>query len=226
LRAFILGSDAEIWREGHEGRPLEAPEIHKLHARNGGGLPRWLELVIAITALVTSISSIAIAVHHGHTMEKLVEANSVPYLQGGFSDVTPEGHDVLSLDLLNRGVGPAHEKSLRVRVGNEYVKSVRDLILASLGPEQAVKAQAVLHPVWNHVPTRFIPGGQSQFVFRVAKTADNSQFWDLLAKNQARWDIEFCYCSVFEECWQVRGKWHEPEPVKQCRRDESREFLP
>jgi hypothetical protein len=79
-------------------------------ARPPRRLPRWLELVIAVTALVTSISSIAIAVHHGKIMEKLVQANSVPYMQGGFSNVTPEGHHVLSLDLLNRGVGPAHEQ--------------------------------------------------------------------------------------------------------------------
>ena len=86
---------------------MEAPEVHKPHAEHHGALPRWLELVIAITALVTSISSIAIAVHHSHIMEKLVQANSIPYLQGTFTDVTPEGQQVLSLALINRGVGPA-----------------------------------------------------------------------------------------------------------------------
>jgi hypothetical protein len=183
-------------------------------------------LVISITALVTSISSIAIALHHGHIMERLVQANSLPYMQGGFSDATPEGKEVLSLDVLNRGVGPAHEQSLRVKVGQGYVKSVKELFAASLGPEQSVKAQEVLHPIWNRVRTRFIPGGQSQFVFRLAKTAENAQLWDLLGKDQERWDVEFCYCSVFQECWEVRSKWQEPERISQCRRDESREFLP
>jgi hypothetical protein len=205
---------------------MEATEIEKPHARHSGGLPRWLELLIAVTAFVTSISSIAIAVHHGHVMEKLVQANSLPYMQGGFSDETIEGEKVLSLDLLNRGVGPAHEQSLRVTVGGQYVKSVRELFSASLGPEQAEKARDVLHPLWNRVRTRFIPGGQQQFIFRLAKTAENAAFWDLLNKDEARWDLEYCYCSIFQECWQVRGKWEEPEHVKQCRRDESREFLP
>jgi hypothetical protein len=190
-------------------------------------VPRWLELVIAVTALVTSLSSIAIAVHHSHIMAMLVEANSIPYMQGGFSDVTPEGQQVLSLDLLNRGVGPAHERSLRVKVGNTYVRTVRELISVSLGPEQAAKSQDVLHIMWNRLATRFIPGGQSQFVFRIPKTADNAQYWDRLAKDaSARWDIEYCYCSVFEQCWQVRGVWQEPEPIKQCRRDAPREFIP
>jgi hypothetical protein len=205
---------------------MEAPEVHKPHAGHHGALPRWLELVIAITALVTSISSIAIAVHHSHIMEKLVQANSIPYLQGTFSDVTPEDQQVLSLALINRGVGPAHERSLRVKVGDRYVKSVSEFVSASLGREQALKAEEVLHPIHNRVRTRFISAGQTQIVFRMAKTAENSQFWDLLAKDEDRWDVEFCYCSVFQECWQVRGKWQEPEHVKQCRRDESREFFP
>ena len=102
---------------------METPEVHPPHVpehrrgRRRGGLPHWLEMAIAITALTTSISSIVIAIQHGHTMEKLVEANSVPYLEGGFSDITPEGDKILSLELLNRGVGPAHEESMRVTVG-------------------------------------------------------------------------------------------------------------
>jgi hypothetical protein len=111
---------------------LENPEVHSPHARHGG-LPRWLELTIAVTALITSISSIAIAIHHGHIMEKLVQANSMPYMQGGFSNETPDGRRVLSLDLLNRGVGPAHEQSLRVKIGERYVTSVRELIVTSMG---------------------------------------------------------------------------------------------
>jgi hypothetical protein len=189
-------------------------------------LPRWLELIIALTALVTSISSIAIAVHHGRVMEKLVQANSLPYMQGNFSDETAAGEDVLSLDLFNHGVGPAHEQSLQVKVGDRYVKSLADLISTSLGPEEAAKANEVLNPMHNRVRTRFIPGGQSQLVYRIVKTPENSRFWDLLDKDMQRWDLEFCYCSIFQECWQVRSKLSEPEHVKQCRRDESREFFP
>jgi hypothetical protein len=205
---------------------VQAPEIDKPHTRHGGGLPRWLELLIAITALITSVSSIVIAVHHGHIMEKLVQANSFPYMRGTFSDVTLKGEQQLSMELYNRGVGPGHEQSLHLKVGAAYVKSVEELISASLAPEQARIAKEVLHPVHNRLRTRFLPGGQSQVVFLIPRTAENSQSWDLLAKAQDLWEIEFCYCSVFRECWQVLGQWREPEPVRQCRRDESREFLP
>jgi hypothetical protein len=167
-------------------------------------------------------------------MEKLVQANSFPYMQGGFSDETPTGDEVLSLDLLNHGVGPAHEQSLRVRVGDQYVKSVDELISLTLGPEQAAKAHDVLKAAMlrNRVQRRFISGGQQQQVFRITKTPANAQFWDMLDKSSTsekastHWDIEFCYCSIFKECWWVRGVFAEPDPVRQCQRDESREFFP
>jgi hypothetical protein len=204
---------------------VEHPEVHTPHFRHGG-LPRWLELVIAVTALITSISSIAIAVHHGKIMEKLVQANSIPYMQGGFSTVTPEGVRVLSLDLLNRGVGPAHQQSLRVKVGGRYVKSTSELIAAALGPERAGEAERALDPMKNVVPKRFIPGGEQQLVFRIARTPENAQHWDALNAVQDKWDVEFCYCSVFQECWEVLGEWGEPTPIEECRRQEGREFVP
>jgi hypothetical protein len=113
-----------------------------------------------------------------------------------------------------------------VKVGGAYVKSVSELISASLGADKAVTAEQVLRPVHNRVPTRFIPGGHSQDVFRIPKTAENAQVWELLAKAQDRWDLDYCYCSVFQECWQVRGKWREPERIDRCRRDEPHEFFP
>jgi hypothetical protein len=137
--------------------PLEHPEVHPPHARHGG-LPRWLEMLIAVTALITSICSIVIAVHHGKIMEKLVQANSLPYMQGGFSDVQP--------------------------------------------------------------------GGEQQLIFRMFRKDENAQYWDLLEKAQEKWEFEFCYCSVFDECWEVLGKWEEPKPVQACVRDEPHEFMP
>ena len=211
---------------------METPEVHTPHVPHGRrrhriGLPPWLELVVALTALITSISSIVIAIQHRHTMEKLVEANSVPYLEGGFSDITPEGDKVLSLDILNRGVGPAHEESMQVTVDGRYVKSLKDLMIASLGPVNGPKAYATFEPslVANRVPKRFVAAGQSQSVFKIRRTIDPAM-WDLLKAQESRWNVAFCYCSVFDECWAVHGRWADDQSVKQCTRNESREFTP
>ena len=211
---------------------MEGPEVHRPHARHsGGGLPQWLELTIAGTALITSICSIVIAIHHGHTMEKLVQANSIPYLISGFNTATPEGEHVLSLEFGNRGVGPAHERSLRVKVNGEYVRSVDELIAKSLPPEQAAEVakarrDRILQVLRNSTRTRFVGNSEPQLVFRINKTPENARFWDMLAAAQDKWDFEYCYCSVFDECWEVRGVDSEPAPVDECRRDEPHEFMP
>jgi hypothetical protein len=210
---------------------VEAPEVHHPHKHHGGGLPRWLELGIALTALVTSISSIFIAVHHGQIMEKLVQANSLPYVQGGVSNVTPDGQQVLSLDLLNRGVGPAHEQSLRVKAGDRYVTSVDELLAASLPPDQLAeidkaRQERILAIASSNVKHRFIPGGTSQLIFRIVKTPENARYWEMIDQVWSKWDIDYCYCSVFAECWRVSGLFAEPEPVKECVRDEPHEFMP
>jgi hypothetical protein len=206
---------------------VDSPEVHPVHRSHGRGrLPHWLELVIAVTALVTSISSIAIAVHHGHIMDRLVQANSIPYMQGGFSTITPEGVEVISLDLLNRGVGPAHEQSLRLKVDGRYVTSLQEFMEASLGPEQAAAAASTLRAMKNSVRTRFIPGGQQQFVFRIPKTPENERYWEQFKTSFDKWDVDYCYCSVFQDCWRVPDELSEPQPVDECVRDEQHEFTP
>ena len=210
---------------------MEGPEVHHAHGRRGGGLPQWLELTIAGTALVTSICSIVIAIHHGHTMEKLVQANSIPYLTGGFSTATTEGEQVLSLDFLNRGVGPAHERSLRVKVDGQYVRSLDELVAKSLPPDQAAEVDKArkdrtLQILKNNVHTRFVPGSGEQLVFRITRNAENARYWDMLEKGADKWDVEYCYCSVFDDCWVVRGVWSEPAPIAECTRDEPHEFTP
>ena len=209
---------------------VQVPEVPRRRKSRREVLPRWLELTIAITALVTSISSIVIAIQHGHTMEKLVQANSVPYLEGGFNTATPEGVQELSLLLLNRGVGPAHEESLRVTVDGRPVKTFTDLVVASLGPDEGHQARQVFHQthtlVRNNVPKRFIPAGQPQLVFKVPRTPQNAHSWDLLVNQQARWKVSFCYCSVFDECWIVPQEGLDAKRVKQCTRDEKFEFIP
>jgi hypothetical protein len=202
---------------------MEQPEIHAPHHPHGG-LPRWLEWVTSVSALVVSVTSIVIAVHSGDTMQKLVTANSFPYLEAGPSDATPEGVDRLSIDLLNRGVGPAHEQSLKIKVGDRYVTSFPDLVTAVVGPQEGPAAVKVVRAYRNSQPTRFIPGNTSQFVFQVLKTDANARYWDMLDHSAPGWRLEYCYCSVFKECWTVTDT--DRKPIKQCVRDEPHEFTP
>jgi hypothetical protein len=207
---------------------FEGPEFEPPHRPHGRGLPPWLEWTTAIAALVVSITSIVIAILNGGAMDKLVKANSFPYVFGGFSDATPAGIDRISVDLINNGVGPANEKSLTIRLGDRYVTSVPDLVRAVVGPAEGEAAVKALQSFRNGAHTRFIAAKDRQFIFWIDKTPQNARYWDMIDKSIGRdrsaWHIDFCYCSVFDECWAVHDE--NPTPVKACKRDERHEFLP
>lgn len=207
------------------------PEVHPPHGHKGKGHghglgrpPAWLEWFTSIAALIVSVSSIFIALRHGETMDRLVKANSYPYLVAAVSDETPEGVRRFSLDLLNNGVGPADERSLTVQVRGRYVTSIDDLIKASLAPQDASAAVETLRAYRNTAHSRFIASHSSQFVFRIDRTPQNAAWWDKLHATEDSWKVDYCYCSVFEECWAVKEETH--TPVKACRRDEAHEFNP
>jgi hypothetical protein len=188
-----------------------------------GGVPSWLEWLTSLSALVISASSIFIAVHNSHDADKALEAQTYPYIDQGPSNATPEGVARLSIDLMNHGVGPAHEQSLRIKNGDHYVRTLRQLIAEAVAPDDAHEAYLALHPFTNRMPTRFIPANTTQFIFQMTKTPQNARWWDKMDAASQHWSIETCYCSVFRECW-LRMNDEQPTPVKACHRDEATQY--
>jgi hypothetical protein len=127
---------------------------------------------------------------------------------------------------LNHGVGPANEQSLKIRLGDQYVTNVKDLIRTAVGSADADKAVELLVPVYDDEPTRFIASRDRGLIFKIDKTAENARYWEMFdhAMNVKRLSVEFCYCSVFDECWSVKGQVR--EQVKACVPDPYFEFVP
>ncbi|MGZ3375569.1 MAG: hypothetical protein ACXU8S_03130 [Phenylobacterium sp.] len=203
----------------------DAPEPPHL-PHKPSSLPRWLEWTTAISALVISVCSIGIALYNANIESKLLKASSYPYLVAGVSDAVPDGHDVAIVELLNNGVGAAAQRSLKLKVGDRYVTDVDGFIRAAMGPDYSDKAGELLRNLHDNQPTRFIAAKDRVTVFRIDKTAKNASYWkqfddDMDARGVT---VEFCYCSVFEECWAVKGQHR--EQVKACVRDPKLEFMP
>lgn len=201
---------------------MDAPEIHPPHTGHGG--VRWLEVAASVAALVVSFASIFIAIQHGKTMDRLVTANSMPYVDAGFSNATAEGRPQISLAMMNKGVGPAHEMSFKLKMGDRYVHSLHEILTRTFGAD-ADRARQLLRPYMNNQRTRFIPARDRQIVYFMDKTPENASYWDRLNAVADPMRVEICYCSVFSECW-TRVDDNEPTEVKQCVRDEANEFKP
>lgn len=175
-----------------------------------------MDFAVPLSALAVSAISLVIAIHHGHTMQKmaeenarLVQANSWPLLQFNTGNANDQGEPEITLKIENAGVGPAKLVSLEIFQGDKRIRTPRDLVQA-LDP-------ATTRPMLSlglTMPT-VIRAGDSQLLIGLKRQGQET-FWDKL--NTARFELKFraCYCSVFDECWVSDLATVSPQHVDHC----------
>jgi hypothetical protein len=188
-------------------------EVHHHVHRTGH---RWIDLVVPLSALAVSVISLAIAIHHGHAMQKmadenarLVQANSWPLLQFATGNANDEGEPEITLKIENAGVGPAKLISLEMYYGDQPIRTPRDLVQLLDPPTTRPQlSMGFTMPV-------VVRAGDSLLLLGM-KPEGQQALWDKF--NTARFELRFraCYCSVFDECWLSDLATVSPQHVEHC----------
>lgn len=186
---------------------------------------RWVDLSVAGCALLVSFCSLGLAVHHGKTMERLVTANSMPFLQitSSSGEYASDGsvRQVLSFDLRNSGVGPARVEWLTRTLDDKPIddwdammKALRDEAISSGSVDSAI---SIGRKSTSDVPT-FLGGAGSLQSMRWQRTDENAPLWDFVNKVRSgnRLRLQACYCSIFDECWIADSQIFKPKRVDRC----------
>jgi|GEM_PF-733023 len=209
---------------------IEPPEVPHQHAHHEGaprrGLAKWFfEAVMPVSVLLMSLGSLYVALHTGSAMdklvahnEKLVKAQSTPILEYGTSNyvIETKKHS-LSFKIANVGTGPAQLRWLRVRDG--------DKVYAHFGPWLMSLADEADHALMRQ--SDVITGTLDDSVLP-ARDERLALVWDKPEASQAAllavWEkanvargslaVEFCYCSVFDDCW-LKGR-SAAKPLPRC----------
>jgi len=183
------------------------------------------DLAVAFSALFVSLCSLGIALHHGRTMQRLVEANSRPFIQitagsasadGPAADSPSQSFTVL---ISNPGAGAARVERFSILVDDKPVKDISEALLRLAGlPDNTSQVSAVLGPMtYAEVAPSYIKAGSEQVVLRWPRTASNAHVWDKdTAAGSERVKFEACYCSIFDECWIENSHTFRPAAVTNC----------
>lgn len=172
-------------------------ETHAHHHKTGHSI---VDLSVALSALVLSIVSVAIAIHHGHTMEKLVAANSWPSIEIATSNADDQGQKDLRLVVSNVGIGPARIEKFIVRYDGEPVADARDLLRHCCATaDLPAERQPLL--VTSAVLGRVLPAREKINVLHFRYDDANADIWNRLDAARSHLSMQVCYCSVFDECW-------------------------
>jgi hypothetical protein len=193
-----------------------APEIRKTGHR-------MADFAVAFSALFVSLCSMGIALHHGRTMQRLVEANSRPFIQittsGGRPVIGSGTSQALTVQISNPGAGAARVERFSILVDDKAVKDISEALLRLAGlPANSPEASTVLGPMmYSAVAPSYLKAGSDQNVLLWPRTAGNASIWDKDAEaGFSRMKFETCYCSIFDECWIENSHTFRPTAVTSC----------
>jgi hypothetical protein len=178
-----------------------------------------LDLMLAGTAVFLSIVSLGVAVLHGHTMERmaeanaqLVQANSWPFLEFRSSNHTGPGQNAISLTVSNNGVGPAKIYSAHVRYRGALIKSWDRF----LGDCCTVAGEPQLQFGSSESSPVVLRAGEAITLLNVPQPGADSKAWAKLNDERHQVSYKFCFCSVFDDCWTTDGLTLRPQQVTTC----------
>jgi hypothetical protein len=197
--------------------PSDLPDIHPVHKPHGR---HWFEIILSVAALVTSGVSVFIAVQHGRVMDKMLQANSLPFLTV-FSGDYVNGSYVSHLTLRNEGVGPARLMSFRVALDGKKLHTMQDFLDICCNKQLPANGLAT-----SNAYERFIPARGESEIFEYRRQGDADPVWDKFDQARARLHYDICYCSVFDECYSWIAFAATAERVASCPVDMNADFVP
>ncbi len=197
---------------------------------------RWLDMVVAFSALLISTVSIFATQQSNESMERLVRASSWPFIQIGSGNASDEGEAQLAFGITNVGTGPARVHTFDMQVDGEPLPAGGHLLTRVLlacceaefnaAIERAGGSQvgAMGQEMSSPVAARFLAPNGEIYAMLWPRTEENAELWTALdrARQSGRITSTVCYCSVFDECWVARSNAFPPEETNSCARPEIR----
>jgi hypothetical protein len=197
-------------------------ESHHHHHPHGTGM-RWLDITLGVAATIVSLVSLWLGLHSAHSMEKLVAANSYPYVElmrsaTGTTQLpgTDRQRKVVEYMLDNNGVGPARIEWVQFSFKGKPVANLSELIDACCRKELEIDKHISGMNRRVGIAGALIRPGTSVAMFTWTEQPQPSAAFDALHRQMKDIDYKTCYCSVFDECYTRAYGEEKPHAVKQC----------
>jgi len=168
---------------------------------------------MGLGVLLISAVSLFVAYSANRTQERMLAASVWPSLMAGTSNATTDGGRQVSVDLLNRGVGPARIRWAEVRYRDKALAGPSALLAACCGSnEQAADVSIIT----TSIQRRVVGAGEWIQAMRVRPRVTPTPAYEALSAALPDLRTRLCYCSVLDECWLLDSGKSEPDPVREC----------
>jgi hypothetical protein len=208
---------------------MDSPEAHHHHGGHTGH--RWLDIGLALSAMFVSVVTLAVAIEHGRTMERMadanmrmVEANSWPFVDFSTHNLGDKGTPEVRLVLTNEGIGPARIETFELWWRDKPIASPSQLLSNCCSPGDGRKGDSVFGI--GLASLRILRAGEHVDILSIGYSDKGHELFNKLDTERDHIRTRVCYCSVFDECWIKDGgdelilkgqaKLIHPESVKTC----------
>lgn len=193
------------------------PNLRSAAGREPGGLTRAerifvrlsvVQSVLAVAGVFTGAVALYAAITESEAVRRQAAAVVWPYVQSTLWTGHEGGSPTFALEFANAGVGPAKLQAMRVQLDGRVVHSWGEA-LALAGVPDVSFDQLV-------VSRRVLRAGEAATLVKVSgEQAVNAL---LRLANAPGTTLEYCYCSIYDECWlaTVARVAAEPKPVDEC----------
>ena len=169
-----------------------------------------------LSVMAIMVSSLALIVSYYETsilkqQQKLLvseQAASVwPYLEVNTSMITSAEDMSVQIILKSKGVGPALVQSTDLRMYGQSINSYSDIV-DLLQQDSMVKAftKLSLHLDYNSV----LSPGESISILELVVIPDGQDSYSFYPETAS------CYCSIYNQCWEVSSEDSDPQPTNSC----------
>lgn len=151
------------------------------------------ELLMAFLAVLISFLTLFVYLYQSSLMKTQQMMSVWPHVTFG----PTWSSDYLALNLINKGVGPALVKGVKVKINEQEVEGIQNLM--DYVPDS-------LQSEFNYsslFPGQVIMVGENIQLFQTSSPKTIGYFLQLLREGKIR--IEVCYCSIYEDCWVSSG---------------------
>ena len=188
----------------------------------------FVQTILAVAAMFTGAIALWAALNEADAVRKQQQAAAWPFVDASTVNYNLPGQESFTLDISNKGLGPARIVSAYASIDGEPAETWWTLIAIAAGVDLEAGEQIGINnaPIVGRVIS---PGERISIVgldqYSTVTNAEGEQILDyqaLLAKfrqgaNDRSFGFTICYCSVFDDCWQLdRGEGPNPKEVDVC----------
>lgn len=172
--------------------------------------PGWVEMSVALAALMVSAVSLYIAHRQTDVMNRQLAASIWPAMQYSSSNVR-NGESVIAMTVENGGIGPARIERFRLSHEGREIPNLTEFIADCCAPEGTP-----VRTVTSFVEGRIIPAGDRIDFLTLPLDEQAPEIFHRFDRIRGEIDLEICYCSVLEDCWTMSRADRDPRPVRTC----------